>query len=93
MHTSIVKILKNLGIDNPELEIPPNPEMGDYAFPCFSLAKKFRKSPMEIAKDLASKIKPSKDIEKIQALGAYVNFFIDKSQRAREVLKKILKEN
>jgi len=92
MHTSIVKILKNLGIDNPELEIPPNPEMGDYAFPCFSLAKKFRKSPMEIAKDLASKIKPSKDIEKIQALGAYVNFFIDKSQRAREVLKKILKE-
>jgi len=41
------------------IEIPPNPEMGDYAFPCFTLAKKYKKNPVEIAKDIASKIRGS----------------------------------
>ena len=92
MQGSIISLLKKHNISNPLLEIPPSPEMGDYAFPCFTLAKEFKKSPMEIAKDLESKIKPQGDIEKIQALGPYLNFFLDKSKRASLVLKKILKE-
>jgi arginyl-tRNA synthetase len=69
------------------LEIPPSSELGDYAFPCFSLAKIFKKNPIEIAKDLANKLKPSKDIEKIQATGAYINFFINPVYFADQVLK------
>ena len=68
------------------IEIPPNPELGDYAFPCFSLASKFKKNPVQIAQELAKKIK-SKDIEKIEAKGPYLNFFVNKRIFAEQVLK------
>lgn len=72
------------------IEIPP-PDLGDYSFPCFTLAKKFRKNPIEIAKDLAVKIKPTKIIERIEAAKGYVNFFIKKNVLAERVLGGILK--
>jgi len=80
------------------LEVPPRSEMGDYAFPCFGLAKTLKKSPGVIAGDLALtfvKVLP-KEIERVEASGAYVNFFIDKGIFARKVLgkdygKKVLK--
>ena len=72
------------------LEVPPRSEMGDYAFPCFGLAKTLKKSPGVIAGDLALtfvKVLP-KEIERVEASGAYVNFFIDKGIFARKVLSK-----
>jgi len=68
------------------LEVPPNLDMGDYAFPCFFLAKERKESPLKIAKELASEIKPSKSISKIEAKGPYLNFFIDKPGFAKFVL-------
>ena len=47
------------------LEYPPDEKMGDLAFPCFSLAKEKKKSPVEIAKEIAGKISPTEYIEKI----------------------------
>ncbi|MEM4703251.1 MAG: arginine--tRNA ligase [Candidatus Pacearchaeota archaeon] len=70
----------------------PKENYGDYAFPCFSLAKKLKKNPIEVAKDLANKIKPSKEIEKVVALHGYLNFFIDKEIMIKKILKKVLGE-
>ncbi len=74
------------------LEIPPKPELGDYAFPCFSLAKIYKKNPVQIALELASRIKKAKSISEIKALGPYLNFFINKKFLNEGTLKKILKE-
>ena len=60
------------------IETPPNPEMGDYAFPCFRLAKTLRKAPQMIASDVAAAIEKPDSIEKIEVQGAYVNFFTNK---------------
>lgn len=54
------------------LEVPPNPELGDYAFPCFTLAKELRKAPPAIAAELAPKL-AAEWIESVTALGPYVN--------------------
>ncbi len=74
------------------IETPPNPEIGDYAFPCFTLAKKFKKNPVNIAEDLANKIKPKSPIESIQAKGPYLNFFIDKREFTKTALANINKK-
>ena len=71
------------------LEIPPKEDMGDYAFPCFQLAKIFRKAPNMIAQEIAEKIPESPDLSKVKAAGPYVNFYADKEQFAKEVLNKI----
>lgn len=72
------------------IEIPPNTEMGDYAFPCFRLAKTFRKSPNDIAKELAEKISSDEVIDKAVALGGYVNFFIDRKIWAQKIVQRVL---
>ncbi len=72
------------------LEVPPNPSMGDYAFPCFSLAKVFKKSPNEIAEELAKKIQLSNVINKIEVKGPYLNFFVNKESLSESVLKEII---
>lgn len=74
------------------IEVPPNKEMGDYAFPCFKLAKIFRKAPNAIAEDLAGKIQPTDDINKIINLGGYVNFFVNKESLAKKVINQVLTE-
>lgn len=76
------------------IEIPPDYKMGDYAFPVFSLAKIYKKSPAIIAKDLAANIK-SKYFYKIENKNAYLNFFINKEILTAEVLKESIekKEN
>ncbi|MDO8459937.1 MAG: arginine--tRNA ligase [Nanoarchaeota archaeon] len=73
------------------IEVPPNPELGDYAFPCFSLAKILKKNPVEIAKDISKKIVSDK-FEKIEAKGPYLNFFVNRNFLALETLSKIKKE-
>ena len=73
------------------IEIPPQAEMGDYAFPCFQLAKIFRRDPTIIAKELKDKINQD-SFKKVENLGAYINFFIDKSGLIKNTLEKILSE-
>ena len=73
------------------IEIPPQADMGDYSFPCFSLAKSLRKNPAIIASDLAQSL-DIEEFEKIENLNAYLNFFIDKSLYQNTVLNEILEE-
>ncbi|MFH1134050.1 MAG: arginine--tRNA ligase [Nanoarchaeota archaeon] len=70
----------------------PKADFGDLAFPCFSLAKERRKSPVEIAKEIAAELKPSGSIERIAATGPYVNFFMRKADLAKDVLGLIEKQ-
>jgi len=88
----ILKAIKKEVKADIELEVPPKPELGDYAFPCFSLAKVYKKNPNEIANDLAAKIKKSKYISEIKAIGPYLNFFVDKESLGEKTLIRILKE-
>ena len=72
------------------LEQPKSSDLGDIAFPAFSLAKIERKAPQAIAADIAEKIDAS-HFEKVVATGPYVNFFLDKSQISDQVIKTITK--
>ena len=74
-----------------QIEIPPSYEMGDYAFPVFSLAKIFRKNPNMIAEEMAASIK-SEYFEKVESKGAYINFFTNKEALAKTVIEEISKE-
>ncbi|MBE6083358.1 MAG: arginine--tRNA ligase [Tissierellaceae bacterium] len=71
------------------VEIPPDSEMGDYAFPCFRLSKALKKSPNLISQELAEKIKKNSYIKKVESLGPYLNFFIDKGKLTEIVLKEV----
>lgn len=71
------------------LQVPPTQELGDYAFPCFSLAKELKKSPVQIALELAVKIK-SPSLEKVTANGPYINFFLNRNILAQHTLANIL---
>jgi len=88
----IIKFLKKQVKQEINLEKPPKPELGDYAFPCFNLAKILKKNPNEIAKDLAKKFPKSNLIKEAKATGPYVNFFTDKGKLTETILKKIIKE-
>lgn len=84
--------LKKEEIEN-LIEIPPQQEMGDYAFPCFSLAKIRKKSPNLIAEGISKKVKKGlpKEISNIEVKSAYVNFFVNKKSLAKNVLKDAVK--
>ncbi len=88
----ILNLLKKETKQDLKLEIPPNPELGDFALPCFQLSQKYKKPPQEIALQLKNKIKPSKFLEKIESMGPYLNFFINKIELAKEVITTILKQ-
>ncbi|WP_138159790.1 arginine--tRNA ligase [Peptoniphilus catoniae] len=70
------------------IEVPPNYEMGDFAFPVFFLAKIYRKNPAVIAKEIAESIK-SEYFEKIESKSAYINFFINKNKLSETILNEI----
>lgn len=74
------------------LEVPPNKEMGDYAFPCFKLAKIFRKAPNMIAEDLSTSIELGEGVTKCINLGGYVNFFVAKDALAKKVITQVFYE-
>ena len=73
------------------IEIPPKPEMGDFAFPCFQLAKTLRKAPNMISAELKDKIN-NEGFERVEALGPYLNFFMDKGAFVKSALEKVLSE-
>ena len=72
------------------IEVPPSYDMGDYAFPVFSLAKTYRKAPNIIAEELASKLSHDENFEKIENKAAYLNFFINKEKLTQTLLEEIL---
>ncbi len=100
MKSEIAKLIAKevgLGISEIEnlIEIPPKDEMGDFAFPCFGLAKIEKKSPLMIAENLVKKLRKKlpKEISNIDSNGAYVNFFVDKKMLAESVLSRVKKRN
>ncbi|WP_282929491.1 arginine--tRNA ligase [Anaerococcus sp. Marseille-Q7828] len=74
------------------IEIPPQDDMGDYSFPCFSLAKIKRQNPAQIASELKDQIGELETFEKVETLNAYINFYSDKAFIQNQVLNEVLKE-
>jgi len=91
----IAKIISNkinINVNEIEgyIEVPPDDNMGDYAFPCFRLAKELKKAPPVIANELKEKIgKESDIIEKIDVVGGYLNFYINKEILIKNILQEI----
>ena len=89
------QISKTIEIDAKELEgyieTPKDSKNGDYAFPCFRLAKELRKAPPAIANEIKEKLELVEEIEKVEVAGGYLNFFINKATLAEEVLGEISK--
>ena len=70
------------------LEVPPKADMGDFAFPCFQLAKVFRKAPNMIAAELAEQIGEQDFLSKVEVKGAYLNFFVNKTIFVQQVMER-----
>lgn len=90
------KISEATQLDEKELatyiEKPKDTKNGDYAFPCFRLAKELRKAPTIIANEIKEKIEEMQEIpeiEKVEVVGGYLNFFINKNQLTKEILEKV----
>ena len=84
------------GMDAAELlsyiEIPPDSSMGDYAFPCFRLAKAMRKAPAAIAAELKDKLALPAGITRAEVAGGYLNFFEDRAGAAAATIMRVLNE-
>lgn len=74
------------------IEIPPDFRMGDYAFPCYTLSKILKKSPVIIAAELSNTLPVIRPIAEIKAVGPYINFFVDKVTLSELALRAISKE-
>ncbi len=89
-----VRLSKITGLSEEEtfklLEIPPQLDMGDFAFPCFVLAKTLRKAPPMIAADIAADESLKDSVFEAKNVGPYVNFFIDRSHLASQTIKDVL---
>ena len=72
------------------IETPQDQKMGDYAFPCFRLAKVLRKAPPLIAKDIADAIRENDIFSDVQQVNAYVNMFISKEEFVEEVVEEVM---
>lgn len=68
------------------LEVPPKADMGDYAFPCFSLAKSMKKAPAKIAAELTGALEVPALVKEVKAAGPYLNFFVDRAEFAKRTL-------
>ncbi|NLF25740.1 MAG: arginine--tRNA ligase [Deltaproteobacteria bacterium] len=95
MHRTIIDTLSALIPLDPEviaplLVRPKDIKQGDFALPCFVLAKTWKLSPAECAKKLVAELKPPPSISRVESVGPYLNFFIDRSTYAKDVLTKIL---
>lgn len=103
LQENLQQVLRSAGVNGEiELTAPPKSELGDFAFSCFALAKEQKQSPVEVAKELAQKIKKSKNsrserdfapaqqeiIERVEAMGPYVNFWLNSQEVARLVMSK-----
>ena len=75
------------------IEIPPKPELGDFAFPCFQLAKQYHKAPQMIAADLAEKMGHPSFLSEVQVQGAYLNFFVNKEEFVKQIIQNASVDN
>lgn len=87
-------IAKTINISYEELviniEIPKDEKQGDYAFPCFRLAKTLKKSPQAIAEEISTKLKFEDNlIDKTEVIGGYLNFFVNKKILAETVVQEL----
>ena len=69
---------------------PPDPSMGDYALPCFKLAKVLRKSPAAIAEALCAAFPVGGVVSKAEAVNGYLNFTVDRAAMVRDILSEAL---
>lgn len=74
------------------IEIPPQSNMGDYAFPCFQLAKVMRKAPNMIAAELSCKVQPDEIVGKAEAAGGYLNFFVNREEYIKSLVEEVLEK-
>ncbi len=94
---NIISLLKdNIPLSGEEIggliEIPPDIKMGDYAFPCFAIAKQLRKDPKKVASELSQKLAPNDIIIRISAHGPYLNFYVSRNMLCKTVLKGVFSE-
>ncbi len=91
------EITKAINIEITELEAyietPKDIKNGDYAFPCFRLAKELKKAPQQIANEIKEKIEIDKTwLEKVEVLGGYLNFYLNKELLTKEVLEEVARK-
>lgn len=96
------QIAKITNLDTEEIqkyiEIPPNPEMGDYTFPCFRLAKELKKAPPMIAQEIKEKLESEVEwnekqlFEKVEVIGGYLNLFVNKDAYIENIMNEALKQ-
>ena len=91
MKNQIIELISNAAELDKEtvaniLEIPPKADMGDYAFPCFQLAKTLRKAPPIIAAEIGEKIGNVDIIDRLEVKGAYLNFFLKKEMFVKSMI-------
>ncbi len=89
-------IAKAAGIDEETvldmIEIPQDEKMGDFAFPCFKLARIFRKAPQLIAAELAERIADEPMFERVEPAGAYLDMFISREDMTGTVISEVLEK-
>jgi arginyl-tRNA synthetase len=93
---AIVKAVGSANIKKEEIFLEkPKENFGDYSFPCFQLAKVFKKNPHDISRELIQKmekdLKKTPEIEKVEAVAGYLNFFIDKEVLIKNILVDVKK--
>lgn len=88
-----IKEVFNKKIEKINLGIPPNVELGDFAFECFQLTKQLHQDPQKIAKKLAKEIKTNKVIQAVTAIGPYVNFTISRQALFGSIYSQIVLRN
>ena len=90
----IAKNLEGLAEDEIKsmIEIPQDQSMGDYAFPCFRLAKTMRKAPNLIAAELAEKLQGEKLFSEVSPVNAYVNMFVSREEMMKSTVSEVLEE-
>ncbi|NOR65275.1 MAG: hypothetical protein GQ468_04595 [Candidatus Scalindua sp.] len=95
---NIVDILKvEVSLSEEEIkdfiEIPPDMEKGDYAFPCFAIAKQLRNAPAKISAELAQKLPTGDIVTDIKAVGPYLNFYVSRKMIFKTVLDEVFTES
>lgn len=91
---AIPEINKEMDFDSvyDTVEVPADSKMGDYAFPCFKLAKVFRKAPPLIAEELQKSLAEETEFEKVENLNGFLNFYLNKETVIGQVVKNVLTE-
>ena len=92
----IAKLIDIEGVSSEEIAkwitVPPEPDLGDYALPCFRFAKALKKPPVRIAEELAERFRGADFLKEVRAVNGYLNFFIDRGDYTEKTLREILEK-